>query len=105
MSPISPLSISPATALPPSLAHGISGSGGSSPAFAGMLDAAKQAVGEVARMQTDATRAAESLALGETDDVVGVMATVEKGELAFKTLLAIRTKLMSALDEVRNMPV
>ena len=42
---------------------------------------------------------------GGTDDVTGVMSAVEKSELAFKTLLAIRGKLMSAYEEIRNMPV
>ncbi len=103
MTAISPLTLSPAS-FAPGLAPG-AGAATTSPAFAGVLDVAKQALGEVSQMQADATRATESLALGETDDVVGVMAAVEKGELAFKTLLAIRSKLMSALDEVRNMPV
>ena len=73
--------------------------------FGSMLDVAKAGLDRVSTMQHQATAAAESLALGETDDMAGALATVEKGELAFKALLAVRTKLMSALDEVRNMPV
>ena len=68
-------------------------------------DVLKSAVGEVSQLQNDATHAVEQLSLGQTDDVVGVMSAVEKSELAFKTLLAIRSKLMSAYDEIRNMPI
>ena len=75
------------------------------PAGPGFAEVLKSAVGEVSRLQTDATAAVEQLQAGETDDVTGVMSAVEKSELAFKTLLAIRGKLMSAYEEIRNMPV
>ena len=65
----------------------------------------KNAVSEVSRLQHNATTAIEHLQLGQTDDVTGVMSAVEKSELALKTLLAIRGKLMSAYDEIRNMPI
>ena len=85
--------------LPP-LAAPATGSGG-----AGFVDALKSAVAEVSHLQNNATKSVEQLQLGQTDDVTGVMVNVEKGELALKTLLAIRGKLMSALDEIRNMPI
>ena len=97
--------ISPIQSLPPLSAGtstaGISGPGG----FASLFDAAKAGLGEVDRMQHASADASKALALGETDDIVGTMATVEKADLAFKTLLAVRSKLMSAFDEIRNMPV
>lgn len=70
--------------------------------FAGVLQAA---VGEVADLQRTAQHAVEDFAAGRTDDVAGVMMAVEKGDLAFNTLLAVRRKLMDAFEEVRNMPV
>jgi flagellar hook-basal body complex protein FliE len=60
---------------------------------------------DVNRLQQDATRAVEDAATGKTDDVAGVMTAVAKADLAFKTLLAIRNKLMEAYDEIKNMPV
>ena len=33
------------------------------------------------------------------------MTAVEKSDLAFKTLLAIRSKLMEAYDEIKNIPI
>lgn len=65
----------------------------------------KGAIGGVSRLQNGATMAVEQLQLGQTDDVTGVMSAVEKSELALKTLLAIRSKLVSAYDEIRNMPI
>ena len=47
----------------------------------------------------------EDLATGKSENVTGVMTAVEKSDLAFKTLLAIRTKLMDAYDEIKNIPV
>ena len=68
-------------------------------------DALKQSIGEVSRMQQDATKAVEDLATGKNENVTNVMTAVEKADLAFKTLLAIRTKLMEAYDELKNIPL
>lgn len=72
------------------------------PSFA---DTLKESIGEVSKLQQDATSAVENLAAGRTDDVTGVMTAVEKSDLAFKTLLSIRAKLMDAYDEIKNMPI
>ena len=97
--------ISPIPSLPP-LSAGAATGGVSRPnGFASLFESAKTGLGEVDRMQHAAADASKALALGETDDVTGTMATVEKADLAFKTLLAVRSKLMSAFDEIRNMPV
>lgn len=87
---------------------------GMSPARAGspqgvsatsFADTLKQQIDEVARIQDDASQAVENLAVGKTDDVSGVMTAVEKSDLAFKTLMAIRSKFMDAYDEIKNMQV
>ena len=95
--PVSTPGVSSSTMFPASPAN--------SGAFASFMSAAASGVNSVSKLQNQATAATEQLALGETDDVVGVMAQVEKGELAFKTLLAVRSKLMTAFDEIRNMPI
>lgn len=95
-----------------SLSNIASASGGSSPvakvgsseavkgtSFSEML---KNNIDEVSRMQQDASKAVEDLALGKTDDVTGVMTAVEKSDMAFKTLLAIRSKLMDAYQEIKQ---
>ena len=72
---------------------------------ASFADALKDSIGEVSRLQQDATQAVQDVATGKSQNVIGVMTAVEKSDLAFKTLLAIRTKLMEAYDEIKNMPV
>ncbi|MGA2584601.1 MAG: flagellar hook-basal body complex protein FliE [Tepidisphaeraceae bacterium] len=70
--------------------------------FADML---KQSINEVSQMQQDASRAVQDISTGKTDDVTGVMSAVEKSDLAFKTLLTIRAKLMDAYDEIKGISV
>ena len=70
--------------------------------FADML---KSSINEVSRLQQDASQAVQNLATGQTEDVAGVMTAMEKSDLAFKTLLAIRAKLMDAYEEIKNVSV
>ena len=65
----------------------------------------KKSIDEVSRMQQDASKAVEDLATGRTDNVSGVMTAMEKADLAFKTLLAIRAKLMDAYEEIKSIQV
>jgi len=90
-------SLQPATG---GAAAGTSGATGSS--FADVL---KKSIDEVSRLQQDASSAVDALATGKTDNVSGVMTAVEKSDLAFKTLLAIRSKLMDAYDEIKSIQV
>jgi flagellar hook-basal body complex protein FliE len=68
-------------------------------------DVLKSNLEEVVKLQQDAGAAVQALATGQTEDVTGVMTAMEKSDVAFKTLLAIRTKLMDAYDEVRNLQI
>jgi len=68
-------------------------------------DVLKNSIDEVSKMQQDATQAVDNLASGQTDDVTGVMTAVEKSDLAFNTLLAIRSKLMDAYNEIKSIAV
>ena len=68
-------------------------------------DTLKQSIDEVAKLQQDASNAVENLAVGRSDDVTGVMMAMEKSDLAFKTLLAIRAKLMDAYEEIKSMQI
>ncbi|MFW6154682.1 MAG: flagellar hook-basal body complex protein FliE [Planctomycetota bacterium] len=63
----------------------------------------KDSIAEVNRMQADADNAINALATGRTDNVAEVMTAVQKADLAFKTLLQIRNKLLDAYNEVRQM--
>jgi flagellar hook-basal body complex protein FliE len=79
---------------------GQAGAGGAS-----FADTLKQSIDEVSKMQQDASQAVEDLASGKTENVSGVMTAMEKSDLAFKTLLAIRSKLMDAYEEIKNIPI
>ena len=88
--------------------QGVSRGGGSSGPASGagsFADMLKSSLDEVSKLQQDASKAVEDLATGKSEDVTGVMTAVEKGDLAFKTLLAIRAKLMDAYDEIKAMTV
>jgi flagellar hook-basal body complex protein FliE len=86
----------------PAKAGGAAASAGGSASFADML---KNSIEEVAKLQNDASQAVDALATGKTENVTGVMTAIEKSDLAFKTLLSIRGKLMEAYDEIKNMPI
>ena len=75
------------------------------PTGASFADVLKDSIGEVSRLQQDASKAVQDLATGKTEDVTGVMTAMEKSDLAFKTLLAIRAKLMDAYEEIKSISV
>ena len=90
--------------------------GGASPASGGaggagsarsssFSDVLKNSIDEVSRLQQDASQAVEDLVTKKSEDVTGVMTAMEKSDLAFKTLLAIRAKLMDAYEEIKNIPI
>ncbi len=68
-------------------------------------DVLKSEIDGVAKLQEDASQAIQKLATGQTDDVTDVFVAMEKSETAFKTLLAIRSKLLDAYEEIKNLPV
>ncbi len=68
-------------------------------------DVLKSQIDDVAKLQQDASQAVQNLATGNTDDVTGVFVAMEKSETAFKTLLAIRSKLLDAYEEIKNLPI
>ena len=85
---------------------GVGGAKSAGPAGgASFADTLKNSIQEVSKLQQDASKAVEDLATGKSENVTGVMTAVEKSDLAFKTLLAIRTKLMDAYEEIKNIPV
>jgi len=68
-------------------------------------DVLKNSINEVSKLQQDASQAANAVATGQSQNVTGVMSAVEKADLAFKTLLAIRSKLMDAYEEIKQISV
>ena len=68
-------------------------------------DVLKDSIGEVSRLQEDASNAIKDLSAGKNENVTGIMTAVQKSDLAFKTLLAIRSKLMDAYEEIKNISI
>lgn len=70
--------------------------------FAGIL---KSMLVGVSQSQQHATRLAESFEMGQHQDLAGVMIDQQKAKLAFQSTLQVRNKLMSAYQDIMNMPV
>ena len=68
-------------------------------------DTFDQYLDEVNKLQNDASKAIQDNVTGKGDDLDGVMVAMGKSDLALKTLMAIRTKLMDAFEELKNMPI
>jgi flagellar hook-basal body complex protein FliE len=60
---------------------------------------------QVNSMQQDADVAFQKLATGQTQNVTEVFSAVQKADLAFKTLMQIRNKLVDAYDDIRQMRI
>lgn len=72
------------------------------PSFKDMLI---KSISEVNDLQLDAERAIGDLALGKTENVTEVMAAVEKADLAFKNLMAVRNKILDAYREIQQLRI
>ena len=83
---------------------GKAGSSGAAPTKS-FSDTLKDSIEEVSKLQQDASKAVEDLTTGKTENVTGVMTAMEKADIAFKTLLSIRGKLMDAYDEIKGISV
>jgi len=68
-------------------------------------DVLMKSLEEVDRLQKDADVAFQRLATGQAQNVTEVLSAVQKADLAFKTLMQIRNKLIDAYDELRQMRI
>lgn len=62
------------------------------------LDAIDQQQHQAAAMQT-------AVETGQSDDLVGTMIASQKAGLSFAALVQVRNRLVSAFDDIMNMPV
>lgn len=68
-------------------------------------DFLSDSLSEVNQLQHQAERAIETFATGGDTNMAEVLTAVQKADMAFRTLMQIRNKLVSAYDEVRQMRV
>ena len=59
----------------------------------------------VSQSQQHATRLSESFEMGQHQDLASVMIDQQKAKLAFQTTLQVRNKMVSAYQDIMNMPV
>ncbi len=72
---------------------------------ASFKDILTDAIGEVQRLQEDADATIKQLVAGEIKDVTDAMVAVEKADVSFQTMMAIRNKMVAAYEEIIRMPI
>lgn len=65
----------------------------------------QDSIASVNKVQQDANIAMEKLASGESQNLHETLLTVEKAEIAFKTMNQIRTKVIDAYREIMKMQI
>lgn len=65
----------------------------------------KTVLASINQSQQQATRVAESFDLGQHQDLAGVMIAQQKARLSFQTTLQVRNKVVSAYQDIMNMPI
>jgi len=64
----------------------------------------QQSIQEVNRLQVEADRAIEELAIGQSGSVHDTMIAVEKAEMSFRLMMQVRNKIVQAYQEIARMP-
>jgi len=83
----------------------VTGPGGSAQGGQSFKDMLVKSLEEVNQLQNDANVAVQRWATGQTQNVTEMLGAVQKADLAFKTLMQIRNKLIDAYDEIRQMRI
>ena len=81
---------------------GASRASGAAPSFGQAL---KDAIASVDHLQRDSEAAQASFARGEEVDLHDVLIRIEEAEVAFKTMMEVRNKLVDAYKEIMRMGV
>ncbi|MDZ4860640.1 MAG: flagellar hook-basal body complex protein FliE [Candidatus Hydrogenedentes bacterium] len=68
-------------------------------------DVLADTIGEVQRLQTEADTTIKQLVAGEIKDVTEAMVAVEKADVSFHTMMAVRNKIVAAYEEIMRMQV
>ena len=65
----------------------------------------KVALDSVDALQKDSGAKAEAFAAGRSDDLVGTMLAMQKSNVAFQATVQVRNRLVSAYQDIMNMPI
>ena len=63
------------------------------------------AIGSVNELQQVSSAQASAFARGETDDLVAVMIAGQKASVGFQALTQVRNRVVSAYQDIMNMPI
>lgn len=74
----------------------------SGPSFKDVL---LQNINQANKLQQEATAAAEDLATGKRADVEGVILATQKADAAFRMLSAVRNRMQTAFEEIKQVRV
>lgn len=64
-----------------------------------------ETISEVQRLQNEADTTIRQLVSGEIRDVTEAMVAVERADVAFQTMMAVRNKMVEAYQEIMRMQV
>jgi flagellar hook-basal body complex protein FliE len=78
------------------------GAAASGPSFKDVL---LENLNKVNQLQADATTAIEDLQTGRRTDLETVLSATAKADTAFRMLLSVRSKMMDAYDEIKQIRV
>jgi flagellar hook-basal body complex protein FliE len=68
-------------------------------------DTLKEAIGNVNELQKASDKKIQELSTGRTDDVASVMIATEKADIALRTMMQVRNKIIDAYQEIMRMQV
>lgn len=63
----------------------------------------QKSLGDVNQLQHEADKAVAALASGQDQDIHNTMITMEKADIAFRLLMQVRNKVMSAYETIMRM--
>jgi flagellar hook-basal body complex protein FliE len=68
-------------------------------------DVLREQVSEVNALQNEADQSIGDLVTGKSDDIHATMIALQKADVSFRLLMAVRNKLLDAYDEVMRMQI
>jgi len=90
----------------PGSTEGAGRSGGSGgPSSTNFRNLLSKQIREANELQLDAEQAINDLAAGRTRNVTEAMAAVEKADVAFRNLMAVRNKIVDAYKEIQQLRI
>ena len=62
-------------------------------------------IGEIQRLQTEADATINGLVAGDVSNISEATLAIEKADMAFRTMLQVRNKIISAYEQIQRMNI